>query len=343
MNPVTENGYPSDAARWDARLRAADCTADERLAFNAWCQTSPQNQEEYDRLRALLSDLRSAGNAPEIRALREWAIESTESDSTKVGKRRHAVWFAMAATLSAVAIGVWITANLPVTSQIASPTVAKFATAVGERSTASLDDGSVATLNTNSQLAINYSVGERQVTLIQGQVLFDVVEDPDRPFVVMAGEQRIVAVGTVFDVRLEQDDVNVVLVEGVVDVFGASSATAGDVVTPPPIRMAAGQRLTTSAVVTAVPPTIEETDVERAIIWKEGRVFFEDSALADAVREMNRYSSVKIVIEGESIEALRVNGMFRTGRPANFASTLEAYFPLVSEHVGESMIVLKSK
>ena len=342
MNPVTENIYPSDAASWDARLRAADCTADERVAFNAWCLASPENQEEYDRLRSLLSELRSAGNAPEIRALREWAIESTESESRNLKKRRNTAWLALAATISAIAIGIWITGQPPGTLPTISPVVAEFATAVGERSTANLDDGSVATLNTNSQLALDYSDDERRVILIQGQALFDVAEDPERPFVVMAGEQRIVAVGTVFEVRLEQDDVNVVLVEGVVDVFGAPRSNTGGAASPP-TRMAAGQRLTTSAVATAVPPTIEETDAERATIWKEGRVFFEDAALADAVREMNRYSSMKIKIEGESIEALRVNGMFRTGRPANFVSTLEAYFPVVSEHVGESTIVIKSK
>ena len=218
----------------------------------------------------------------------------------------------------------------------------EFATAVGERSTANLDDGSVATLNTNTQLALDYSDDERRVILIQGQALFDVAKDPDRPFVVIAGEQRIVAVGTVFDVRLGQDDVNVVLVEGVVDVFGEPSSNSGGSALAP-VRMTAGQRLTTSVVATGVPPVVEETDTERATIWKDGRVFFEDSTLADAVQEMNRYSSVKIIVEGVPIEELRVNGMFRTGRPANFVSTLEAYFPLVSERIGDSTIVIKSE
>lgn len=342
MNASDEKTGLTDAASWDARLRAADCTAEERMAFNVWCRESPENQAEYDRLRSLLSDVRTAGNAPEIRALREWAIESTESHPRHSPTSKTPVWFALAAAISAVAVGIWITGQSPDTSQVITSPVAKFATAVGERSTASLDDGSVATLNTNTQLALEYSDHERRVILIQGQALFDVAKDRDRPFVVIAGEQRIVAVGTVFDVRINQDDVNVVLVEGVVVVSGdrgTSSAGSG----PPPVRMKAGQRLTISAAATAAPAIIEETDTERATMWKEGRVFFENVALADAVEEMNRYSSVKIVFEGESIQGIGVNGMFRTGHPANFVSTLEAYFPVVSEHADDSTIVIKSK
>jgi len=338
MNAGNENNYPIDAGSWDARLRTADCTAEERMAFKVWCKASPANQREYDQLRTLLSELRAAGDAPEIRALREWAVESTAPESARLQRNRAPVWVAMAATISAIAFGLWITNQTPVDDSV----VAEFATAVGERSTANLDDGSVATLNTNTQLALDFSDDERRVTLIQGQALFDVAKDPNRPFVVIAGEQRIVAVGTVFDVRLEQGGVSVVLVEGVVDVFVDSNPNSGGSAISP-VRMTAGQRLVTSAAATAAPPVIEETDTERATIWKDGRVFFEDSALADAVQEMNRYSTVKIIVEGESIEGLRINGMFRTGHPANFVSTLEAYFPLVSEQVGESTIVIKSR
>lgn len=341
MNAKTKERLPTDAASWDARLRAAECTAEERMAFQVWCQDSPENRREYDELRALLSELRAAGDAPEIRALREWAIESTSSQPMAPNRRKNSVWLALAATISAVAIGIWITNQAIELSPGDSPLVAEFSTAVGERSTVILDDGSVATLNTNTQLALDFSDSERRVILMQGQVLFDVAPDLERLFVVVAGEQRIVAVGTVFEVRLEQDDVNVVLVEGIVDVFGEQiSNSAGSSL--PPVRMFAGQRLTTSVVVTIVPPVVEETDTERATIWKEGRVFFDDSTLADAVREMNRYSSVKIVIDGESVEELRVNGMFRTGRPTNFVSTLEEYFPLVSERINESTILIKS-
>lgn len=337
MNAKIENGLPMDAASWDARLRAAECTAEERMAFQVWCQASPENQREYDELRALLSELRAAGDAPEIRALREWAVESTMRDSAWPQRTGAPVWVAMAAIISAIAAGLWTSNQAPVEDSV----VAEFATAVGERSTATLDDGSVATLNTNTQLAVNFSDDERRVTLIQGQALFDVARDSIRPFVVIVGEQRIVAVGTVFDVRLENGDVNVVLIEGIVDVSGESNTLAVGAVAPP-VRMSAGQRLRTSAVATNAPPVVEETDTEHATMWRQGRVFFEDAALADAVAEMNRYSSTKIVIEGQSIEDLRVNGMFRTGRPTNFVNTLEAYFPLVSQQVNDNTIVLKA-
>ena len=64
-----------------------------------------------------------------------------------------------------------------------------------------LDDGSRVSLNTDSRIAILYSDGERRVRLDRGEAMFEVARNPARPFVVIAGNKSVTAIGTSFIVR----------------------------------------------------------------------------------------------------------------------------------------------
>lgn len=337
-----EISLPDEAAGWDARLRAPDCSEAERAAFKRWCQLSLDNQQRFDQLQNMLSELRDARDAPEIRALRESALNA----APPLPAQRRWLGFrgpGKVAAVALLAIGLfYLAVNAPYRPAIQlSPS---YATAVGERSTTTFDDGSVTVLNTDTRLQVAYSDQERRVTLLKGQALFDVAKDPQRPFVVVAGEQRITAIGTVFDVRLDGDDLKVTLVEGVVEVL--AHAPLGIQLTDPssapaPVLLAAGQQLSTTAIATQSQPIVESADVERATIWRQGRVFFEDAPLSEAIAEMNRYSSTQIVLGDTGLDAYRVSGMFRTGQQTNFVDALEVYFPLTAERAGLNQIILR--
>lgn len=345
MRSINEKRLPEDAAEWDARLRAPDCTAAERMAFERWCRRDPANQISIDRLQELLTGLRQNSDAPEIRSLREAAVEPAAIPERRRRRKSHWALAICASTVIALVLfnDVFFPGS-PILTDLAGQ--ASFATAIGERSTANLDDGTVVVLNTNTQIRVEYGQEERLIVLLRGQALFDVAKDTVRPFVVAAGEQRITAYGTVFDVRLDFNDVEVTLVEGVVEV--AAKRTIGRLLTIPthdsvPVRLAAGQKLLTTAVATHHAPKVERTNVERATIWREGRVFFEDVPLSEAVAEMNRYSTVEIVLSEETLGVYRVNGMFRTGQQTNFVNALESYYPLETERTDDSRILLRIK
>ena len=77
------------------------------------------------------------------------------------------------------------------------------------------------TLNTDSELSVDYSGDNRIIHLSRGEVNFDVAKDPHRPFVVYAGDGLVWAVGTAFNVRLIEDSVDLTVTEGrVKGVFG---------------------------------------------------------------------------------------------------------------------------
>lgn len=73
-----------------------------------------------------------------------------------------------------------------------------------------------------------------------------------------------------------------------------------------------------------------------------GRVFFEDTLLSDAIDEMNRYSKLKIALDDQSLGAIRISAMFQCGRQADFANSLEEYFPIGAVRLGSNLIVLRT-
>ena len=64
----------------------------------------------------------------------------------------------------------------------------QYETAVGERSTFTLSDGSIVTLNTNSELTVHYSDTRREARLARGEANFEVAKNRAKPFVVRAGD-----------------------------------------------------------------------------------------------------------------------------------------------------------
>jgi transmembrane sensor len=84
-----------------------------------------------------------------------------------------------------------------------------------------------------------------------------------------------------------------------------------------------GQRLTFTA---GAATQLDTPSVEKAIAWRRGQVILDDTPLATAVVEMNRYNSVKLVVERPEAAALLINGLFQAGDSSHFANAVaQAY------------------
>jgi len=97
-----------------------------------------------------------------------------------------------------------------------------YSTAVGQQEEIILTDGSRVQLNTNSQIQVSYSDEFRDIRLLQGEVHFEVSKDKQKPFRVYAGNGRVQAVGTAFNVYLNKGDVDVLVTEGSVELASIS-------------------------------------------------------------------------------------------------------------------------
>lgn len=328
--PDPETPIQEAAAFWDARLRSPDCTDAERAYFRAWCAEDARHRAAYDALQAALDALQAARHKPEIRALRDAALAPRPRKGWRVAG------IAAALAIAAVAApAAWMTLQDRGGAEQPANAPVYYATTVGQQSGITLEDGSVITLNTDSRVRVTYDASQRHIVLLRGQALFEVAKEPHRPFVVDAGGKRVVALGTTFDVRLNGKDVEVTLVEGRVEI--AEQAGAGRRDTPPPVQLEMGQRLVSG---TQEEPTVTKIDTGKATSWRDGFVTFEETPLIDAIAEMNRYSTVRIVAADSALMQLKVNGVFRSGQQARFAEALEEYFPVEARRDG-NLIVLK--
>jgi transmembrane sensor len=206
------------------------------------------------------------------------------------------------------------------------------ATSVGEQRVVQLADGSSVRLDTDTRIRVRFDGQRRLVDLEGGQALFTVAHDTVRPFVVSAGDARVTAVGTVFEVRRGMAGASVTLVSGVVDVASGPSETSRR-------RMTAGNK----AEVTASGAVIAPVDVATETSWTDGRIVFRDTPLRVAVAEVNRYLTDKVELAPGTLDQVRVNGVFNTGDREAFVSTASAVYPLQVSHGADGTVRLTER
>lgn len=212
----------------------------------------------------------------------------------------------------------------------------RYSTPIGGIQTVALADGSQAILNTNTRIRVILGDRERQIRLDSGEAFFEVARDSKRPFVVYVDNKRVMAVGTKFAVRRNNDDVQVVVTEGRVKLERSSGG-----VTPPVAFLDAGTIARTSSSEVLV-RTNAQTEAEKLLIWRMGYVSFDNVPLAEAVAEFNRYNVRKIVIDDPTVAALRIGGNFRSNNTDAFLDLLQSGFAIAVEP-REHEVILKSR
>lgn len=335
---LTAKSTEEAAAYWAMRVASPACSPSDRAAFEAWRDEKPAHAEAYRRVTNALTEVDRHLSDPALLALGETVLAETE--------KPHHPWLRSAtigvAAALALAVGV-ATYFEVIVEQPDEPAVsaAAYETAVGERSTVTLPDGSTVVLNTASRVELDYTHATRGLTLTAGQALFEVVKDPDRPFVVTAGDRRIVAVGTAFDVRVDKDvGVQVTLIEGRVSVAEIAVSRTGDArhVEPERLELSAGEQLIARA---AEPAVVAAADVERIVSWRDGRLVFRDEPLPEAVKEINRYSHTKLYVNDDPrLQAIRISGVFQSGRTDSFVLALETVYSVRAQQVARDRIAL---
>ena len=176
---------------------------------------------------------------------------------------------------------------------------------------------------------------------MRGQAFFKVEKDATRPFVVEAGHKRVVAIGTAFDVRFDTaDQVQITLVEGRIAVDNRIDKGLPDALAEaaPRIELSPGQQMLAAL---DARPSVIEADIEKVTSWSEGRIVFDNDRLRDAVAEVNRYTATPIVVgEDSRLDAIRVGGVFRTGRQETFLLALETLHPIgIEKRAGATRLV----
>src|SRR5690606_6140981 len=183
------------------------------------------HRETFASTEAFWGAAAQLGSHPQMSDTRRWALAGADRGRTT----RRAVVAGIAAlvlSLGGVAFLRQSEGPRPLATQA-------FRTVVGQQEAVTLPDGSTVTLNTDTRVRTVADSEKRLVYLDRGQAFFQVAKDPRRPFVVTAGGRTVTAVGTAFDVRVDEGTFRVVLVEGRVRVEAARPASVRSPDSPP--------------------------------------------------------------------------------------------------------------
>ncbi len=308
----TAEDIEAEAARWVWRLDRDGRVPELEIQLEAWLAGDARRRGAFLKAESVWTLLDRAGAA---------ASPSSSAKSARPVSRRVLLAGAGGAIAAAlVAGGVLILRE------------DRFSTGIGEVRRVPLEDGSAVAINTASAVEVAFQRTQRTVRLRDGEAWFQVAKDVRRPFVVEAGAVRVRAVGTAFSVRRRANGADVLVTEGVVEVWAEGASRA-----PSRLRAGQGAFVDTSAVVR--PAVAAPEAVDRKLEWRYGKIDLAGETLSEAVADFNRYNERKLVIADPGIADERLYGAFNTGGPDAFAAAVGASLGVEVEVRGGEIIL----
>lgn len=202
-------------------------------------------------------------------------------------------------------------------------------TAVGERRTVRLPDGSQAMLNTDTRIAWRFD-GSRDVWIERGEATL-LVRNAGKPFRIYSDP---------IDARLSEGKFNIQIDPAVARLLvlagRAGAAYRGTLAQTLP----AGSMLTVSdgtARISALSPEAITT----ATAWERGEILFNGMTLDQAITEYNRYLRVKIVLQDAGLGTTRLGGTFRIAEPEAFLAALQEGFGIGHRQRGDQILLFR--
>jgi transmembrane sensor len=323
-----------EASQWIIRIEAGEATEADRAQFAQWHSAHPMHARVYDELRATWQEI--AATAPLVQA-----VSFGEAMLAAGRPQRHPFrWHTAAAAAVAVLLvltGLWWT--------IAFRGGETFQTSVGEHATLTLPDGSIADLNADGLIHVEYSRRGRVVRLDRGEAYFTVTHDAQRPFWVIAAGSWVRAVGTAFNVQIRpaQTGVRVTVSEGTIKLGPLarehespdtmSSATAAATLT-------AGDQADVQSH-HVVLRHLGPAGVVRSTGWRSGTLYFENQPLSEVIAELSRQTPLKLIVRNPEVGNLPVGGSFEanTHGAETLVKMLQDGFRLTIHRDGERIYI----
>lgn len=333
-----------EAAAWVWRLDDEDVSPALRTEFENWLRRDIRHRRAFEELGGVWQALDELAEAKRDEKIATFIAEERRLCATSAPRLKHtrlrrwAPW-AVAASL-AVLVGSmsWYQHGKESLTLV---------TAVGQQRNATLVDGSIVQLNTNTRVETYFTREERIIRLKRGEASFMVAHDAERPFYVHAGDTVVRAVGTAFNVRLrDAHHVEVIVTEGKVEVTSHAGASkivraAARPVVPERVELVAGQRFDAAA--TSPMPRITPANASNTLAWHDGAIVFGGEPLVQAIAELNRYTDTRLVVADASIRDLRVGGRFRTGDVDGFLQALAEAFPVTIRHASDHLVYIHAR
>lgn len=272
--PNTAAAIKECAAEWLQRREFWTWSKKDQAELDAWRAQSCAHEIAFIRME-------SAWN----RTMRLGALRQPMRQTKRETRSRWS--FALRSIAAALALVILAGASIAYLNHTPEKT---FSTAIGERKTLKLADGSSIQLNTDTQLTLRMDAGERHAELVRGEAFFDIQHNDHVPFTVIARGHRVIDLGTKFLVRADRGDLEVSLVEGKarIEVLNKPGQSHSAELSPGDVAVASAGSLS----------VVRKSQAALAteLSWQRGVLIFDNATLAQAVGELGRYNRRKFVI-----------------------------------------------
>lgn len=292
----------------------------EAAMIQNWLEEDAKNKEEYIKMKKMWDSLPKPLDVPDVDVDKAWADFKAVRDErasvvAAIPQKATPViqwsWWLAASILLLCALGFYVFDQ--------SHREEMFLSSMEQVRQESLPDGSVVTLNKNTELAYSsrWTDKNRYVALKTGEVFFEVHNDKRHPFVIETGKTKITVLGTSFNVRRISDATEIIVSTGLVKVGYANKE-----VFLRPQQMVTIRDSDTIKVG-------KEPVKDQFYKYYVDRVFdFENTPLQRVVELLNRAYDYKIIIDHSSDQKLLLTAKFEQNNLTEILKVISSTFGL---------------
>lgn len=304
--------------KWEllAKYFANEADSNEILEIESWANESEENRQDFIRNKRLSGKIEFYYRSKRFKTANAWEkicpqlIQNEPVRQLQAKKSTISIFLRYAAVILLLAglgsVGYYLgfkTKNPVIVTQLVSADKQ----VVRE---AKLPDGTVVTLNSNTKITYSgqFSGNTREVK-IQGEAFFEVVPDPEKPFVITAGHTQIKVLGTSFNVSAypRSKTVEVVVETGKVQV--SEQAQSAKVVLVP------GEKATFDNQTSKVEKTVNNDPNFNS--WKTQNLVFDKTPLDKVFSDLEKTYHIEIETSDPKIGQLILTAQFNK-KPVEF-------------------------
>jgi len=261
---------------------------DEIVEILNWIESSPENQKSYTKLKNLW--VITGLDHPDQVAIP--TLSFPEAKTTPLQKNlfrsvlKYAAVFILAFALGSLSLYFLNKSENSKLSSIYNTIIVPY----GERSQISLYDGTKVWLNSGTKLRYPVVFGRNtREVFIEGEAYFDVAKDTKHPFVVTAGQLKVLVLGTRFNICAypEDKEFSATLDEGSVNAFNTTNGKG--------VKLNPGEQVILNCETNGLKNQSVQTELYTS--WKENLLKFEDAPFDEVIKKMERWYDVKITVD----------------------------------------------
>ena len=294
---------------WITGYLTNSLTPEEMQSFQEWLNASEENRKYFSDIQEVW--IAASNEADDVhsfnkdRAYQLFLRRTGETTQQGINKRKA---FQLRPWMYAAAMTIIVFICGTIAFQTGKSVIRKQLTQMsieapyGSKTKLYLPDGTLVWLNAGSKMsyAQDFGINERALNLT-GEAYFEVTKNKHIPFKVHTDELDVKVLGTKFNFRNYQDDLEakVCLLEGKVALSTQQKETILH-----PDQQALLDKKTGKLL-------ISSTKAAYSAEWTNDRLYFDEALLPDIVKELERSYNIKITIADAALNSVRFYGNFR--------------------------------